>query len=1136
MAFLASAQRSIFTFDDFNIDKTEIVSGVLHLDCNDFKTDFNNLLPYVDMQQSWSIETDLRCGTLGTEQVFVCKEGKSARLTGRNPINGDISLGYDNMTRRFFIEVIDKFETPHRLCAGPVVESGRWYEVKVSSEYVSSLDRSVLTLVVDGSSDELTYPGKALRHNASIWVVGHGFPGGFPNSLQVRDGDIRNLRISGKELPRVDGQNPLFPGRFTADPAFTVVGDTVYAYVGEDCTSVGGWFNMPHWLCYSSKDMIHWTAHGPVLSAADFPYAQPGGAWAAQVVEAGGRFYYYVTLDRKDNREHAIDVAVSDSPVGPFIPARKDGTPLITDGMTPDSHRPNADIDPTVFIDDDGTPWMAWGNGDCYMAKLKKNMIELDGEIRKVPMRNYSEGPWLFKRDKLYYLIYASDAPGVQEEQMAYSTAESMDGPWTYRGFLSTSANHGFTIHPSVIEFHNQWYYIYHDGSYSQNGEPGGQCRRSVCAEYLYFNNDGTIRPVQLTQEGLSIKPDIWNLPELPVESGDYSADWSNLSRRYNVPAWWRDAKFGAWSHWDPQSAAEDGDWYSRNMYIEGHPQNRHLLENFGHPSEYGYKELCRDWNIGHWDPEELMQLYVKMGARYFLAMGNHHDNFDCWDSRYQPWNSVNVGPRQDIIGTWEAVARKHGMPFGIGFHNTPARTWGQFMPVRYSSDKKGDHAGMPYDAMLTREDGIGQWWEGLDPQDLYGPVHNDGRNSLDSPFANQFMWRVDDAIRKYNPDMIYFDDHAGDSQIDLGINMGLGRLTPQIIANFYNIAEHRSLGQKDVVATFKGVGGRYNSFQKNPELIPLVDKSLVKSTEIFIEDEIMAFPFQTEVSLQEWHYKKGGKYLSANDIVTRLMQNVSRNGCLLLNITQRGSGEIEDEARRICLDIGKWIEANSSAIYGARPFDVWGNEKVIYTRNGGDIYAMLIDWEGEDVLLTDLSSANLSVGRISKVEMLESGKGLRFSQCEDGLRIHVGLPAETPGIEDPVLANGYKVLRITHSKKWFNDDDPGVSTYGWNRLCNIGEGDFNNDLSFSEEVGDKWTVSFEGRGISIIAPTGCCQGKMEIVIDGQSRGIVQFEKSDVVRHQQVVFTSSRLRKGAHTVELINREGNIALDACIFTE
>lgn len=140
---------------------------------------------------------------------------------------------------------------------------------------------------------------------------------------------------------------------------------------------------------------------------------------------------------------------------------------------------------------------------------------------------------------------------------------------------------------------------------------------------------------------------DIWNLPELEIEEGKYTDDWSVLSRLYNVPQWWREAKFGAWSHWDPQSAAEAGDWYSRGMYMQGSGQYKYHLENYGHPSQYGYKDLCNDWIIDKWDPDDLMRLYIDMGARYFLAMGNHHDNFDCWDSAYQPWNSVNVGPKK---------------------------------------------------------------------------------------------------------------------------------------------------------------------------------------------------------------------------------------------------------------------------------------------------------------------------------------------------------------------------------------------------------------------------------------------------------------------------------------------------------
>ena len=217
----------------------------------------------------------------------------------------------------------------------------------------------------------------------------------------------------------------------------------------------------------------------------------------------------------------------------------------------------------------------------------------------------------------------------------------------------------------------------------------------------------------------LGLPPDIWNLPPLPIASGPCSPDWKALSRIYTVPAWWREAKFGAWSHWDPQSMPEDGDWYARGMYMEGSPQYEFHLKHFGHPSEYGYKDICHNWVIDRWNPEQLMSLYVEMGARYFMAMGCHHDNFDCFDSKYQPWNSVHVGPKVDIVGTWEKVARRHGMRFGIGFHDTPARTWGQFMPVRYTSDKTGPMKGVPYDALQTVLDGKGEWWDGMDPVDL---------------------------------------------------------------------------------------------------------------------------------------------------------------------------------------------------------------------------------------------------------------------------------------------------------------------------------------------------------------------------------------------------------------------------------
>lgn len=489
---------------------TTIVNGMpntrsLAIKRGEYIVTFDRPLAYYDMRKSWKIEASLMCNLLGTEQVYLCKEGANGQL------GGDVSIGFDNMQKKYFVEMMCADGVSRRIVTGDTIEAGKWYDVRAQADYDSKKDKTTLTINVKSSSEKnfskstsVTFKGPAMRSDAGSWIIGRGFPSGSANNLAVLDGGIDEVKISAEALPRATGQNPLFTDAFTADPTALVVGNTVYVYVGHDTAVPGGWFNMPEWLCYSTTDMKNWTAHGPVLAAKDFANANSNSAWAAQVIEKDGKYYFYVTLDRKEG--HFITVAVGDSPTGPFKEATP-GKPLITDAMTTDSHRTNSDIDPTVFIDDDGTPYLAWGNGDCYMVKLNKNMVELDGAITKVPFKNYSEGPWLFKRNNLYYNVYAADAPGVQPEQMCYSTASKITGPWTYGGFVTGAAKHGFTIHPSVIEFKGQWYFFYHDGAYPLDGTPGGDCRRQVCVEYLYFNPDGSIKPITLTTEGISLPP-----------------------------------------------------------------------------------------------------------------------------------------------------------------------------------------------------------------------------------------------------------------------------------------------------------------------------------------------------------------------------------------------------------------------------------------------------------------------------------------------------------------------------------------------------------------------------------------------------------------------------------------------------
>lgn len=475
---------------------------IIALDCQEYAVNPNNALFYADFRRNFCVDMDILLNTHVTEQAFLCKEG------GKGEVGGDLTVGFDPGEEKIFAEVMDGDGQLHRITAGDPVSMGEWNRVTVSGE--ARGDSSEMTLTVQPASGaaavaSVVYKGDALPYRPGRWVIGRGYPGGFPNSLQVRRGALGRVTLSGQGRERRKGQNPLFTDRFTADPACTVVGDRLYAYVGEDKAGVGGWFSMPHWIAYSTSDMLDWECHGPVLAASAFPNANPNGAWAAQVVERDGRYYYYVTLDDVRDGKHMIDVAVSDNPLGPFVPARTEGTPLITDDMTTDSHRANADIDPTVLIDDDGTAWIAWGNGDCYLSRLKPNMTELDGDIIHLGLRNYSEGPWLFKHDGIYYNVYAADAPGVQPEQIAYSTADSIEGPWTYRGLLTGPARHGFTIHPSVNEFKGKWYFFYHDGTYMLDGEPGGDCRRHVCVEELHFNPDGSIMPIELTERGVSV-------------------------------------------------------------------------------------------------------------------------------------------------------------------------------------------------------------------------------------------------------------------------------------------------------------------------------------------------------------------------------------------------------------------------------------------------------------------------------------------------------------------------------------------------------------------------------------------------------------------------------------------------------
>jgi len=296
--------------------------------------------------------------------------------------------------------------------------------------------------------------------------------------------------------------NPIVTSVYTADPAALVHDGRVYIYTGHDEALAGtDKYVMKDWLCFSSSDMVNWKAEGSPMALTAFSWAN-SDAWAGQVIERSGKFFYYVPMTHKTIPGFAIGVGVSDSPTGPFVDAR--GTALITNNLTPDKEGKTTvfswdDIDPSVMIDDDGQAYLFWGNTICHYVKLKANMIETDGEIQTVTLPLFTEAPWIHKKNGLYYLSYAYG----WEEKIAYATSSSITGPWTFRGVINDYVPNCNTNHQAIIEFKGQSYFIYHNGA----APGGGSFRRSVCIDYLNYNADGTIKPIVQTTAGISVVP-----------------------------------------------------------------------------------------------------------------------------------------------------------------------------------------------------------------------------------------------------------------------------------------------------------------------------------------------------------------------------------------------------------------------------------------------------------------------------------------------------------------------------------------------------------------------------------------------------------------------------------------------------
>ena len=509
------------------------------------------------------------------------------------------------------------------------------------------------------------------------------------------------------------------------------------------------------------------------------------------------------------------------------------------------------------------------------------------------------------------------------------------------------------------------------------------------------------------------------NTDKEPVAEGPCSPTPEGLSG-FECPEWFANAKFGIWAHWGPQCAPEDGDWYGRNMYDQDHPNYRYQIDVLGHPSEFGFKDWLPLFTAENWDPEALIKLYKETGARYFMALANHHDNFDLYNSKYQQWNSVAIGPKRDLIGEWKAACDKYGLPFGVSVH--ASHSWSWYESSR-GSDTRGALKGVPYDGWLTKEDGAGKWWEGLDPQELYEQRHPyrpnlgvwnwwdwepEGVDAPDQAFCDKFYNRTMQLINDYNPDIIYFDD----SYLPLWPVSDAGL---QITAHMFNKSAAANGGKNQAVITAK----KLNDWQEG---------TILRDVERGALDHINPKPWQTCTCIGEWHYDKHvfyeQRYKPAALVIGMLVDIVSKNGNLLLSIPLKRDGTLDSEEEKIIAGIGGWMKINSESIYDTKPWKIFGegpsaagvkpldgpgfNEgslrytsaDIRFTTKGDKvIYVTVLGVPAGDVVVESLGrKTEYNNKKIKSITLLGSDEKLSWTQADGSLTI--SKPASVPAPE----------------------------------------------------------------------------------------------------------------------------------------
>jgi alpha-L-fucosidase len=470
-----------------------------------------------------------------------------------------------------------------------------------------------------------------------------------------------------------------------------------------------------------------------------------------------------------------------------------------------------------------------------------------------------------------------------------------------------------------------------------------------------------------LIQTGLALAADNPPALKLPVAPGPFQPTMDSL-KQYKCPDWFRDAKFGIWAHWGPQSVPMEGDWYAHNMYIEGSRQNKYHVEHYGPPSEFGYKDIIPLWKAEKWDPDRLMQLYKKAGAKYFVSMGSHHDNFFLWDSKLNKWNAVQMGPKRDVVGDWQKAATKYGLKFGVSEHLGASFTWFQ---VARGADKTGPKAGVPYDGADAKY------------QELYhfaAKPGDTGWYSNDPRWQQQWYDEIRELVDNYHPDLLYSDGPVAFNN-EVGLSM---------IAHLYNANATAHGGQTQAI---------YNCKQKS-------EGRWVEDIERGIMPAIDPDPWQTDTSIGDWYYNRNYKFRPVSWVIDMLVDNVSKNGNLLLNVVQRPDGSLDPEVEQMLGQLADWIAVHGEAIYGSRPWQIYGESKVKvkggkfaedfkydakeirFTTKGPVLYAIALGWpaDGKIVVRSLAKPAGENSNNVTSVSLLGYDGKISFKQTADGL------------------------------------------------------------------------------------------------------------------------------------------------------